>query len=294
MGGYNYGKHGDIETGNGGQLYPNMMESPEMRWAFIRKVYAILSIQMLMSVAIGATVATNPHFREIMATKAGLGIYIGICIFAIIRKAVLEAAILSSVVVVGLTLYTFWAAKRGYDFAFLGPFLFAAVLVLIVFSIIQIFFPFGKIGTMIIGCIGALVYSALVVYDTDNLIKRYSYDDNSIRLVNHELTRSRSCQQSGLLQREELGALQGHYRESRAPHKLDSRSRVNYAQQIVELGLRSSPKELGAPWPTTVSGKTQIAWAAAVNSARRHKASPTFIKCIPSAFNALESLGRQD
>lgn len=86
MGGYDYGKHGDIETGKGGQLYPNMMESPEMRWAFIRKVYAILSIQMLMSVAIGATVATNPRFREIMATKAGLGIYIGICIFAIIRK----------------------------------------------------------------------------------------------------------------------------------------------------------------------------------------------------------------
>lgn len=50
----------------------------------------------------------------------------------------LEAAILTSVVVVGLTLYTFWAAKRGYDFAFLGPFLFAAVLVLIVFSIIQV------------------------------------------------------------------------------------------------------------------------------------------------------------
>lgn len=30
---------------------------------------------------------------------------------------------------------------------------------------------------MIIGCVAALVYSAFIVYDTDNLIKRYSYDE---------------------------------------------------------------------------------------------------------------------
>lgn len=53
-------------------------------------------------------------------------------------RIVLEAAILTSVVVVGLTLYTFWAAKRGQDFSFLGPFLFSAVLVLIVFGLIQV------------------------------------------------------------------------------------------------------------------------------------------------------------
>lgn len=51
---------------------------------------------------------------------------------------VLEAAILTSVVTIGLTLYTFWAAKRGYDFNFLGPFLFASLLVLLVFSLIQV------------------------------------------------------------------------------------------------------------------------------------------------------------
>ncbi|CAN1270925.1 Protein LIFEGUARD 2, partial [Linum perenne] len=53
-------------------------------------------------------------------------------------KVILEAAILTAVVVVGLTLFTFWAAKRGYDFNFLGPFLFGAILVLMVFAIIQV------------------------------------------------------------------------------------------------------------------------------------------------------------
>ena len=53
-------------------------------------------------------------------------------------KVILESAILTTVVVVSLTAYTFWAAKRGHDFNFLGPFLFAALMVLMVFSLIQV------------------------------------------------------------------------------------------------------------------------------------------------------------
>ncbi|KAG2250877.1 hypothetical protein Bca4012_098326 [Brassica carinata] len=35
-------------------------------------------------------------------------------------KVILESAILTTVVVLSLTVYTFWAAKGGYDFNFLG------------------------------------------------------------------------------------------------------------------------------------------------------------------------------
>lgn len=41
----------------------------------------------------------------------------------------------------------------------------------------QMLFPLGKLSTMIIGCLGALIFSAFIVYDTDNMIKRYEYDD---------------------------------------------------------------------------------------------------------------------
>ena len=118
----------------------------------------------------------------------------------------MEAAILTTVVVVSLTLYTFWAARRGHDFNFLGPFLFAAVLVLLVFGLIQvmvailfscfcillefsffhnssvhifilqILFPLGKISVMIYGGLGAIIFSGYIIYDTDNLIKRFTYD----------------------------------------------------------------------------------------------------------------------
>lgn len=53
-------------------------------------------------------------------------------------KVILEAVILTAVLVVSLTLYTFWAAKRGQDFNFLGPFLFGAIIVLMVFALIQV------------------------------------------------------------------------------------------------------------------------------------------------------------
>lgn len=58
-----------------------------------------------------------------------------------VGRIVLEAAILTTVVVVSLTLYTFWAARRGKDFSFLGPFLFGSLLVLMVFALIQVSRP---------------------------------------------------------------------------------------------------------------------------------------------------------
>ena len=50
----------------------------------------------------------------------------------------LEAAFLTTMVLVGLSLYTFWAARRGYDFKFLAPFLFVASLVLLLYLIMQV------------------------------------------------------------------------------------------------------------------------------------------------------------
>jgi protein lifeguard len=50
---------------------------------------------------------------------------------------IIEAAALTFLVVLGLTLYTFWAAKRGHDMSFLGPFLFAATLILVLYGLVQ-------------------------------------------------------------------------------------------------------------------------------------------------------------
>lgn len=59
------GKHGkcshDVEAcyppgAAGGGKYPYMTENPQLRWAFIRKVYVIVCLQLLLTVAVAATV----------------------------------------------------------------------------------------------------------------------------------------------------------------------------------------------------------------------------------------------
>ncbi|KAJ3669898.1 hypothetical protein LUZ60_010222 [Juncus effusus] len=204
----------DVESGE--LLYPGMEESPELRWAFIRKIYVILTIQLLLTAVVAGVVVKVTAIAEFLtSSNTGLALYIFLIILPFIvmcplyyyhqkhpvnllllslftvsisfavgmscaftsGKIILEAAILTTAVVVGLTCYTFWAAKRGQDFNFLGPFLFGALIVLLVFSFIQIFFPLGKISVMIYGGLGALIFSGYIVYDTDNLIKRYNYDE---------------------------------------------------------------------------------------------------------------------
>ncbi|KAF7152504.1 hypothetical protein RHSIM_Rhsim01G0272300 [Rhododendron simsii] len=207
----------DLESGNSDRpLYPMMLESPQMRWAFIRKVYSILSFQLLLTVAVASVVVfVRPISVFFATTTPGFALYIVLLITPLIvlcplsyyhqkhplnffllalftitlafgvglscaftkGRIVLEAAILTTVVVVSLTLYTFWAARRGKDFSFLGPFLFGSLLVLMVFALIQIIFPLGKLSVMIYGGLAAIIFCGYIVYDTDNLIKRHSYDE---------------------------------------------------------------------------------------------------------------------
>ena len=41
----------------------------------------------------------------------------------------------------------------------------------------QIFIPLGKIFVMIYSGLASLIFCGFLVYDTDDMIKRYSYDD---------------------------------------------------------------------------------------------------------------------
>ncbi|CAA0832140.1 Bax inhibitor-1 family protein [Striga hermonthica] len=204
----------DVESG-AEPLYPMMLESPELRWSFIRKIYTIISVQLLLTIAVAAVVVTvHPISQFFATTSSGLALYVVLIFTPFIAlcplsyyyqkhpvnyillglftvslaivvgltcaftsgKVILESVILTAFVVVSLTLYTFWAAKRGHDFNFLGPFLFGAVMVLMLFVLIQMFFPLGRTSMMIYGCLASIIFCGYIVYDTDNLIKRYTYD----------------------------------------------------------------------------------------------------------------------
>ncbi|KAJ6773839.1 PROTEIN LIFEGUARD 2 [Salix purpurea] len=196
--------------------YPAELDGPRYRWIFIRKVYTIIAIQLLVTVAVAtAVVSVHSISNFIVHTKVGLAIYIAIIVIPFIvlcplycfyqlrplnyillgiftidlgflvgltcafisGKVILQSAIITFTAMVTLTLYTFWAARRGHDFSFLGPFLTASLIALLLFALIQIFFPLGRIFVMIFGCLASILFCGFIIYDTDNLIKRYAYDE---------------------------------------------------------------------------------------------------------------------
>jgi len=202
----------DEEAGT--SLYPGLEGADaEMRWGFIRKVYGILTFQVLLTVISVGTVVAVPALRDFIVNTPGLYLVLAISPIVLIfplscysqshplnlillavytvalslsvgviasftaAPIVFEALLLTFLVTASLTAYTFYAIRRGADFSFLGPILWVSLLVLIAWGFLQIFFPMGHVSRTIFAALGALLFSVYIVYDTENLIKRFNYDE---------------------------------------------------------------------------------------------------------------------
>lgn len=129
----------------------------------------------------------------------------------------LQATILTAAAVIGLTLFTFWAVKRGYEFSFMFPFLFTSLVSLLVYLIIQVpslsrdtiffistyaciiaymthgvtcwawtiqlCFPLGRVGATIYGFIATPVFCGFIVFDTHMLLKRHTYNEYIVAAI---------------------------------------------------------------------------------------------------------------
>jgi protein lifeguard len=72
---FGYQKAPDLEAGLGGStaLYPGMTESPDLRWAFVRKIY----VQLAMTAAVSAFVVKVPAVSQFfVSSNAGIALYI--------------------------------------------------------------------------------------------------------------------------------------------------------------------------------------------------------------------------
>ncbi|KAL8171335.1 hypothetical protein V2J09_023139 [Rumex salicifolius] len=209
-----YGKlnpKGDIEEGT---LYPGLgYGENELRWGFIRKVYGILCARIVLTTLVSLVTVLCDPVNQLLQNNSSVLLFFAFMPFVLLwplhiyqqkhphnfillglfticlsftvgvtcanteGRIVLEALILTSAVVCSLTAYTFWASKRGKDFSFLGPILFSCLIILIVTGFIQAFYPVGSTSVAIYGGISAMIFSGYIVYDTDNLIKRFTYDE---------------------------------------------------------------------------------------------------------------------
>jgi FtsH-binding integral membrane protein len=177
--------------------------SVNVRHGFIRKVYSILFIQLLLTSAIAAPfvlldqtvirnfVVANSWLMWLSLALSFTFMIIFACFPSLMRKYPLnyfilflftateglfvglicstysvQSVLLALVTVTGITLaLTLFAFQTKYDFTGWGPYLLVATLVLLVFGFVLIFVR-NEIAQKVYCGIGALVFSLYLVYDT--------------------------------------------------------------------------------------------------------------------------------
>ncbi|KAF8973036.1 UPF0005-domain-containing protein [Flammula alnicola] len=184
--------------------------SPEIRNAFIRKLYTILLCQIGATTIIGSIIYaspsvvfwvvthtwafyiplfgtlinlfllywkrhTHPWNLVLLSTFTALEAFtLGIAISFYPNVLVLQALLITTGVFLGLTLFTF---QSKYDFSGMGPFLFGSLIALCVTGFVGIFLPFSRTMDIIIAIGGCLIFSGYIVYDTYLINKRLSPDE---------------------------------------------------------------------------------------------------------------------
>jgi len=184
--------------------------APEIRNAFIRKVYTILFCQILVTCVVGGVlsrsydaiywVQANPWslFLGMIGSLVNLGLLfwkrhshpanlillstftileastIGVVIAFYDNAVIMQALLITLGVFLGLTLFT---VQSKWDFSGMGPFLFAGLLALMMTGIVGIFFPFSRTFDLIYAIGGTLLFSGYIVYDTYNICNRLSPDE---------------------------------------------------------------------------------------------------------------------
>lgn len=181
-----------------------------IRQAFIRKVYTILALQLFITVSIGAVITMNPAIRawtlshqwlfwvSIFGSFALLlGTYltqrsypknmifllgftlcesylVGVVSSLYDTKIVIEALIITVVVFAGLTLL---AMQSKYDFTGWAGWLGSLLWFLIAFGFIMMFFPYSSGAELVYSGIGALIFSAYILVDTQQIMNLYHPED---------------------------------------------------------------------------------------------------------------------
>lgn len=225
--------HVEVDPEANNQLKDEMQENRKydqpqitaiMRLGFIRKVYGILSIQLMITILLSClafidsvqqfllqyywTVYISCAFNFIIiiilvcfpkiARKVPIN-YILMLVFTVLEThyimyaiahvndkfIVLSAALITLALVAALTVY---ACLTKTDFTFLGPFLMCAMLVLFFFAIMILLFGKSKVLILIYCSIGLIIFSIYLIFDTQLIVGQlgnsYDIDDYVIASLN--------------------------------------------------------------------------------------------------------------
>jgi len=178
--------------------------------SFIRKVYSILTVQLLLTTALSSASFFSPAYKRWIQTNSWM---MWVSIFGAIAfllltfwkrksyptnlvfltaftaleaysislvtsfynsKIVIQALIITLGIFVGLTLF---ACQSKYDFTSWMPYLFGALWIMIIFGFIYAFFPHSKTIELIYGVAGALIFSGYILVDTQLIMRHYHVEE---------------------------------------------------------------------------------------------------------------------
>lgn len=187
-----------------------------VRMAFIRKVYGLLSVQLFLTVIVASICLFTPAVKEFIQSNdwllmiaffGSIGLLIGLHVkrletptnfillaaFTVVeaytvgvvvsfysQAVVIQALVLTLVVVGCLTAYTF-QTKRDYSSMYSG--LFAGLCILLVAGILQLFFH-SSVFELVVAIAGALLFSLFIVFDTQMLMQTLSPEEYILATIN--------------------------------------------------------------------------------------------------------------
>jgi len=197
--------------------------NPAIKAAFIRKVYSILSVQLILTVCGAATFMFVDSARSFALSSTGvfytaLFLPFGLLFALMCYKdkhptnmyllsaftlceaytigvvcaryyeagygmIVLQALLLTAAVFCSLTSYVFVTKK---DFSWMGGALYAGLMIMVMWGFINMIFPvtFGGFGHTIFALGGALLFSGYILYDTSLIMHHLGPDDYIMAAVN--------------------------------------------------------------------------------------------------------------
>ncbi|EMD60343.1 hypothetical protein COCSADRAFT_202626 [Bipolaris sorokiniana ND90Pr] len=182
----------------------------DIRMAFIRKVYAILTVQLLATAAVSFVSMTSVTYRTWIQTHswplwvsmfgsfAFLGLtywkrksyptnlmflagftameayMISVIVSFTESKIVLQAVFFTLGIFIALSLF---ACQSKYDFTSWVPYLFGALWVVVLFGFMSAFFPYNSTVDLGYGIICALIFSGYILVDTQLIMRHYHVEE---------------------------------------------------------------------------------------------------------------------
>jgi len=190
----------EIDAKSGAPRTIEFLEFP-VRRRFVQKVYSMVTLQLcLTSMIVVLMMRTKQRLDNYLARIVGISSVVAVFLLATMphvyplngilfvfytcasgilvgnycvqyqerqgANTVLRAFVMTMVIFISLTIFTMFSTT---DFAFLGPFLFVGLMVLIMESLCMGFYG-GKWTPV---WFGALLFSGYIIYDTNQIVRRY-------------------------------------------------------------------------------------------------------------------------